>query len=191
MNKNELLKVKKAKNLSLSMEAIIELKRKASQVGKTESQYIEDYILGPDVQTEPVTITRFMTGEVQPASIDEDTIDQNVDIAAVYAHYMTTFDKDPRYKLTKDRENVIKARLKEGYTVEECKQHIDFIAASEFHNGSNDQGKVYNDLKDIIFNKTKFEKRVDEIKNSKPKTKELSDEELEKDYEQKMMDLPF
>lgn len=191
MNKNELLKVKKAKNLSLSMEAIIELKRKASQVGKTESQYIEDYILGPDVQTEPVTITRFMTGEAQPALIDEDAIDQNVDIAAVYAHYMTTFDKDPRYKLTKDRENVIKARLKEGYTVEECKQHIDFIAASEFHNGSNDQGKVYNDLKDIIFNKTKFEKRVDEIKNSKPKTKELSDEELEKDYEQKMMDLPF
>ena len=99
---------------------------------------------------------------------------------AIYDHYMKVFNKDPRYKLTPDRLAAIRARLDEGFTMVECKEHIDFIAASPFHNGDNKEGKIHTDLKDIIFNKTKFHKRIDEITQNRPKViKKVKDEKAE------------
>ena len=95
------------------------------------------------------------------------------EIKEVYDHYMTVFHRDNRYTLTADRQAVIRARLEEKYTVEELKKHIDLHKKSDFHNGVNDQKKFYIDLKEHIFNKTKFDTRQQNIEASKPKAKDV------------------
>jgi len=49
----------------------------------------------------------------------------------------------PKAKLTNDRRTKILARLKEGYTVEQCKRAIDGCKASPFHMGDNPQGPFH------------------------------------------------
>lgn len=95
------------------------------------------------------------------------------EIKEVYDHYMTVFNRDNRYTLTPDRQAVIRARLEEKYTVEELKKHIDLHKKSDFHNGVNENKKLYIDLKEHIFNKTKFDKRLPnlEAEEQKPKPK--------------------
>ena len=95
------------------------------------------------------------------------------EIKEVYDHYMTVFNRDNRYTLTPDRQAVIRARLEEKYTVEELKKHIDLHKKSDFHNGVNDQKKFYIDLKEHIFNKTKFDTRQQNIEATKPKPKKV------------------
>jgi len=95
------------------------------------------------------------------------------EIKEVYNHYMTVFNRDNRYTLTPDRQAVIRARLEEKYTVEELKKHIDLHKKSDFHNGVNDQKKFYIDLKEHIFNKTKFDTRQQNIEATKPKAKDV------------------
>lgn len=76
------------------------------------------------------------------------------------------------------------ARLKEGFTAEECKGHIDFISKSPYHNGQNENKTLYIDLVDIIFNKTKFDKRIEEVNKLKNKKqggkKQMTEEEFKK-----------
>lgn len=101
-------------------------------------------------------------------------------IMEIYDYYMKVFNKDERYKPTPDRKAAIANRLQEGFSVEECKEHIDFIAASPFHNGGGTDGKIYIDLKDIIFKRDKFHKRIDEMVQNRPKViKKRKDEKAE------------
>ena len=55
----------------------------------------------------------------------------------------------PKAFLDKKRRHLIEARLKEGYLVADLKLAIDGCAASSFHMGENEQGRVYDGL-DLI-----------------------------------------
>ena len=122
-------------------------------------------------------------------SVKKDDVKKKIaaDVITIFDYYMEKFNKDHRYKPTPDRKAVIANRLQEGFSVEECKQHIDFIANSPFHNGENNGGKLYIDLKDIIFNKNKFHKRLDEMKNTNPNksTSATPEDELRRRYEER------
>lgn len=123
-------------------------------------------------QSEKVTITESKSDLVNQVPDVRKTIKKpfEAEIKEVYDHYMTVFHRDNRYTLTPDRQAVIRARLEEKFTVEELKKHIDLHKKSDFHNGVNDQKKFYIDLKEHIFNKTKFDIRQQNIEVVKPKS---------------------
>lgn len=78
----------------------------------------------------------------------------NVDI--IFAHWQKVMDF-PLAKLLPVREKLIRARLKEGYTVEQIIAAIDGCRNSKFHLGDNDNGTVYADLTLICRNGAKLE----------------------------------
>jgi len=60
-------------------------------------------------------------------------------------------------KFTRDRKGKISARLKEGFSIDELKRAIDGCAASSYHMGDNDDGKVYDNINLIFRNAEKIE----------------------------------
>lgn len=71
--------------------------------------------------------------------------DRSAEIQAVFSHWQDRCDH-PRAKLDDKRKRLIRARLKDGYTVDDLMRAIDGCARSPFHQGDNDGGKVYDDL---------------------------------------------
>lgn len=69
------------------------------------------------------------------------------DIHEVFAYWQTVMGK-PKAKLTGDRERRVKARIREGYTVDDLKAAVDGCKASDFHMGrdAKSEGKVFDDL---------------------------------------------
>lgn len=53
-------------------------------------------------------------------------------------------------KLTPKRRMKIRARIKDGYTVEQIKRAIDGVCSSEWHRGANDRGVNYTELEMIL-----------------------------------------
>lgn len=87
--------------------------------------------------------------------------DYNDQIQEVWDHYLKTFDGFfTRLTLTKDRKTKIRARLAEGYTVEDIKRAISNIRQSPFHCGENDNGKFYADIIFICRNGSKLEEWI-------------------------------
>ncbi len=66
--------------------------------------------------------------------------------------FWKTILNHPKAILSRDRIRLIKARLDEGHTVEDCKNAILGCKASSYHMGENDKGKVY-DAINLIFRK--------------------------------------
>jgi len=60
-------------------------------------------------------------------------------------------------KLTKDRTDKIRERLKEGYTVEDIKKAIDGCRASPHNMGDNERKTVYDDIELICRKGSKLE----------------------------------
>ena len=79
--------------------------------------------------------------------------------AEVFAYWQAVMDHATA-KLTPGRERCIKARLKDGYTVDQLKQAIDGCRASPFHQGGGPDGKVFDDLTLICRNGEKVEQFV-------------------------------
>lgn len=80
------------------------------------------------------------------------------DVKAVFSAWVQALGKDAqRTKLTKDREQRIKARLRERYSVAEIIIAIKNCAASSFHRGDNDHGRAYDDITLICRNGSKLE----------------------------------
>lgn len=75
---------------------------------------------------------------------------------SVFKHWQTVM-AHPDAKLTNDRKTKIKARLDEGYTVEQLKFAIDGCRLSPFHMGDNDRSTKYDDLNVICKNGAKVE----------------------------------
>lgn len=68
-------------------------------------------------------------------------------VRQIFDHWVTARGKDAnRVKLTAGRKRKVEARLREGYTPEEIMAAIDNVQHSKFHNGDNEDGKVYDDL---------------------------------------------
>jgi len=80
-------------------------------------------------------------------------------IYEIYEHWKEVMEK-PRALLTDQRRDKIEARLKEGYSVEDCKKAIDGCRGSDFHMGKNERNTQYNDIELIFRNGTKFEQFV-------------------------------
>ena len=75
-------------------------------------------------------------------------------------------------KLTHDRRSVIKARLKEGHTVEQLKNAITGCCNDPWYQGKNDRKKRYTDLRTIIGNASKVDRALqifDQQKHRKEK----------------------
>jgi len=81
------------------------------------------------------------------------------DVEAVFG-YWTAKRGHPRAKLDAKREKNIRARLADGYTVEQLCRAIDGIAKSTFHMGDNDQRTVYDDVELICRNAGNVDKFI-------------------------------
>lgn len=66
----------------------------------------------------------------------------------------------PRAKLTVKRRKYICARLRDGYTVEQLKRAVDGCAASSFHQGDNEEGRLYDDITTIFRAGHKVEQHI-------------------------------
>jgi len=92
-------------------------------------------------------------------------VESNDSTALVFLHWQKTLNH-PDAKLTAKRKRNISARLKEGYTVEDLCLAIEGCAASAFHQGDNDNGKVFDDLELIC----RSGEKVEQFKNHKKGT---------------------
>ena len=71
------------------------------------------------------------------------------DVERVFEFWQRTLDH-PKAILTKERKNLIAARLEEGYGIADLEQAILGCKASPYHNGKNDTGAIYHGI-DLIF----------------------------------------
>ncbi len=78
-------------------------------------------------------------------------------VHSVFDFWLEIMAKGGNTKLTPERKSKIKARLREGYSVDEIKQAIVNCSKSEFHMGVNDNGRKYDDLTLILRNGAKLE----------------------------------
>lgn len=78
-----------------------------------------------------------------PAKAD---VNPSNDIREIFDYWLQVMRKDSSTKLIKKRENAVKARLREGYTVDQIKKAILGCSLSPFNMGQNSNGKPYNDL---------------------------------------------
>ena len=81
------------------------------------------------------------------------------DVRAVFGHWKRVMGH-PDAKLTREREAKVKARLAEGYTVEQLNGAVDGCKASPHHMGRNDTGTIYDDLELICRSGGKVESFV-------------------------------
>lgn len=77
-------------------------------------------------------------------------------VVEVFDHWRAVM-AHPVAKLTPEREKAVRARLRDGYTVEEIKAGIDGCRASPFHMGQNDGQKRHDDLTLICRTGSKLE----------------------------------
>lgn len=82
-------------------------------------------------------------------------------IEEVFNHWKST-QKSDRSKLTAERASIIRARLRDGYSVEELKAAIDGLAASEFH-----QKGGYTCLRYALRNEDAIKRMTESVKTAK------------------------
>jgi len=75
----------------------------------------------------------------------------------VFDYWLKVMNKKSITKFTAKRKLAITSRLKEGYTVEQIKAAIDGCGKSAFHNGQNEQSKMFNDIELICRSGDKLE----------------------------------
>lgn len=78
-------------------------------------------------------------------------------VREVYEYWLEATGRSAtRYKLTAERRSKIEARLR-GFSIEDVKKAIDYVAQSEFHRGDNDRNQRYDDITTICVNDTRME----------------------------------
>ena len=82
----------------------------------------------------------------KPETLKTKSSELNDSINKIFDYWKVTMNKNNSAKLTSARMTKIKARLNDGYTVDQIKEAISGCARSEFHMGKNDNGKKYNDI---------------------------------------------
>jgi len=81
------------------------------------------------------------------------------DVRKVFVSWCeATGRNESRVKLTKERLGKIKARLQEGYTVEDLTDAVKGVTLSSFHMGDNDQKQRYDDLTTVLRTGSQVEK---------------------------------
>lgn len=81
---------------------------------------------------------------------------------AVFARYRTHHNRaHPRPKSTSKEWRLIRARLAEGYTVEDLCRAVDGCHKSPFHQGENDRGAKFDSLELIMRDSSKVQKFIE------------------------------
>lgn len=106
-----------------------------------------------------------------PPTNDRAAKQENEVIGALFSHWQDRM-VSPRSKLTPNRRDKIRARLREGYTPKQLRQAIDACAASDFHLGQNDRGQKYNDLTLIFRNGENVERFLEMGTSQDPQSHE-------------------
>lgn len=83
--------------------------------------------------------------QTQTEILKETSVAQARPEAAVFAYWQTTLGH-PTAKFGGKRERAVKARLADGYTVEQLKQAVDGCSRTPHNMGQNDRGERYDDL---------------------------------------------
>lgn len=104
-------------------------------------------------ETTPEITSETTTKEKKPSDSPANAVSP---VALVFSHWQSSLSH-PQAKLTTERERAIRARLKEGYTVESIKQAIDGCRASPFHMGQNERQQRYDDITLICRSGSKLE----------------------------------
>jgi hypothetical protein len=99
----------------------------------------------------------------------------------IFEYWRVTMGKGHTVKFGNDRRQKVRARLREGYTVEQIKRAIDGCAGSAFHRGENDGHREYNDLTLICQTSAKLEQFIE--MGPPVSTVVRSSEDLEPDIE--------
>lgn len=93
-----------------------------------------------------------------------------IQVDEIFLHWCRVMDKSPnKTKLTKEREKAIRARLKDGYSVDEIKRAIEGCRADSWSMGSNDRHKPFNDIELICRTGKKLEGFRDALTSSQQK----------------------
>lgn len=103
-----------------------------------------------------------------PSSSSSSSSDK--DITSVFRYWQDRLDHADSI-LTEKRKQLIRSRLDEGYSVDQLKQAIEGCLSSEYHQGKNDGGKVYDGLELICRSGEKVEQFIGYL-NGKPKQDE-------------------
>ena len=98
---------------------------------------------------EPLTNNQKIKSIVPPSGETKDVFD-----------YWQKFHNHPQAKLDDKRSRAIKARLKDGYSVGELCKAVEGCKYSEYHQGKNDNGMVYDDIELICRNATNVDKFI-------------------------------
>lgn len=88
------------------------------------------------------------------------------DVMEVALFWRSKTGRDKRTHFTTKRLSLIRARLRDGWTVEDCKKAIEACSHSEWHNGKNENGVRYNDVSHI-FSPERFERWIS-VKRMQP-----------------------
>lgn len=100
---------------------------------------------GVGMEDEGQEVEREMEKEVERK--DMSTSDKpKIDISAVFEHWAQTFRKSKRTVFDEKRKSLVKARLRDGFSIEDLKRAIDGCAQTPFNTGQNDRGERYDDL---------------------------------------------
>ena len=76
----------------------------------------------------------------------------------IFDYWLKVMNKNPKRAILNDkRKKAIKARLKEGYTIEGIMEAIDGCRLDPFSMGQNNRGKAYNDIELICRDGSKLE----------------------------------
>lgn len=108
--------------------------------------------------------------------------DLNDKAKEVFEYWQNTLNHK-KAKYSQDKARKIKARIKEGFTVEECKEAIDGCAKSPFHNGQNNDKKKYHSIDLIFRNASKLEWFISLGKKSTNKVKSIKEYAKEFDFD--------
>ena len=96
-----------------------------------------------------------------PANLtDCSSKDASDQVHELFEYWRNAMKKNGSTKLTKTRAAKIRARLQEGYTADEIKLAINGCRASEYHQGKNDAGKIYDCLTLICRSGEKLEQFI-------------------------------
>jgi hypothetical protein len=128
--------------LSKIVTAVVERRKEPHQVAK-ELRTIADWLAGeapPKQAPKPSTTTK--------------------EEAELFAYWQRAFGK-PQAKPTPERVAKLRARLRDGYSVQDIKRAFDAISASPFHRGENPNGQEHVDITLICRSGAQLEKYRD------------------------------
>lgn len=124
-------------------------------------------------ETVALAVALALAVTVAPTVANPDVEQMPDDVQIVFEHWQTKMGHE-RAQLDDKRKKAIKARLKDGYSVDDLCMAIDGCKISPHHQGQNDSGTVYDDIELICRNGPNVDKFIARMKRTSASTSSLS-----------------